>query len=49
MAIRFAEIHPSSDPEALNTEWLILENTGSTPFQTRGCGMTAAFEVLRNK
>jgi hypothetical protein len=40
MAIRFVEIKPAENPEALNTEWVILENDGKTPFNTRGCGMT---------
>jgi hypothetical protein len=40
MAIRFVEIKPSEDPETLNAEWVILENDGKTPFNTRGCGMT---------
>jgi hypothetical protein len=40
MAIRFAEIKAAESSEALNTEWVILENTGKTPFHTRGCGMT---------
>lgn len=40
MAIRFLEIKPAESSEALNTEWVILENTGKTPFSTRGCGMT---------
>jgi hypothetical protein len=40
MAIRFVEIKPAENPEALNTEWVILENVGKTPFNTRGCGMT---------
>ena len=40
MAIRFVEIKPAENPEALNTEWVILENTGKTPFSTRGCGVT---------
>lgn len=40
MAIRFVEIKPADAIEALNTEWVILENTGKTPFSTRGCGMT---------
>jgi hypothetical protein len=40
MAIRFAEIKPAESTEALNTEWVILENVGKTPFSTRGCGMT---------
>jgi hypothetical protein len=40
MAIRFVEIKASENPEALNAEWVILENNGKTPFNTRGCGMT---------
>lgn len=40
MAIRFVEIKPAESTEALNTEWVILENAGTTPFHTRGCGMT---------
>ena len=40
MAIRFVEIKAADTSEALNTEWVILENTGKTPFSTRGCGMT---------
>jgi hypothetical protein len=40
MAIRFVEIKASENPETLNAEWVILENVGKTPFNTRGCGMT---------
>jgi hypothetical protein len=40
MAIRFVEIKASDTPETLNAEWVILENNGKTPFNTRGCGMT---------
>jgi hypothetical protein len=40
MAIRFVEIKPSESPETLNAEWVILENDGKAPFNTRGCGMT---------
>lgn len=40
MAIRFVEIKASDNPETLNAEWVILENNGKTPFNTRGCGMT---------
>jgi hypothetical protein len=40
MAIRFVEIKAADNPEALNSEWVILENDGKTPFNTRGCGMT---------
>jgi hypothetical protein len=42
MAIRFVEIHASSDPELLNNEWIVLENAGTLPFNTRGCGMTVS-------
>jgi len=40
MAIRFVEIKASEHSEALNSEWVILENDGKIPFNTRGCGMT---------
>ena len=40
MAIRFVEIKPADSAETLNSEWVILENAGKTPFNTRGCGMT---------
>jgi hypothetical protein len=40
MAIRFVEIKAAENPEHLNSEWVILENVGKTPFNTRGCGMT---------
>jgi hypothetical protein len=40
MAIRFVEIKASENSEALNSEWVILENDGKVPFNTRGCGMT---------
>jgi hypothetical protein len=40
MPIRFAEIKPAENTEALNTEWVVLENDGKSPFNTRGCGMT---------
>ena len=40
MAIRFVEIKASENPETLNSEWVVLENDGKAPFNTRGCGMT---------
>ena|SRR6185503_12691182 len=42
MAIRFVEIHASADPETLNGEWVVIENDGKMPFNTRGCGMTVS-------
>lgn len=44
MAIRIVEIHPADQPEALNTEWLIVENDGEKPFSTRNCNL-----VVRRK
>lgn len=40
MAIRFVEIKAAENADALNSEWVILENAGKSPFNTRGCGMT---------
>jgi len=40
MAIRFVEIKAADNAESLNSEWVVLENAGKTPFSTRGCGMT---------
>jgi hypothetical protein len=40
MAIRFASIKAAESDDALNSEWVVLENSGKTPFHTRGCGMT---------
>jgi hypothetical protein len=42
MAIRFVEIHAATDPEQLNTEWVVVANDGKMPFNTRGCGMTVS-------
>jgi len=39
-AIRFVEIKAAESTEALNTEWVTIENAGKTAFSTRGCGMT---------
>ena len=40
MAIRFVEIKAAENAESLNSEYVVLENVGKTPFNTRGCGMT---------
>jgi hypothetical protein len=42
MAIRFVELHAATDPEQLNTEWIVVENHGAQPFNTRGCGITVS-------
>lgn len=40
MAIRFVEIKAAENADALNSEWVILQNDGKQPFNTRGCGVT---------
>lgn len=40
MAVRFVEIKASDNPDTLNAEWVIVENSGKTPFNMRGVGMT---------
>jgi hypothetical protein len=40
MGIRFVEIKASENAETLNAEWVVLQNDGKNPFNTRGCGMT---------
>jgi hypothetical protein len=40
MALKFVFIHPAQEPEALNTEWFILENTGEKPFSTKNCTLS---------
>ena len=40
MAIRFVEIKPAASEDALNSEWVVIQNDGKTSFNTRGCGMT---------
>src|SRR5512146_2130692 len=42
MALVFREIHPGSNPELLNEEWFVVENTGANPINTKGCTMTRA-------
>jgi hypothetical protein len=49
MAIRIAEIHAATDANQLNTEWVVLENDGKAPFQTRGCGMTVGMRGEKKK
>ena len=49
MAIRFVEIHAASEPDKLNTEWVVLANDGKQPFQTRGCGMTVGMRGSAKK
>jgi hypothetical protein len=39
MAIRIVKINPAQDKDALNTEWFIVENSGSKPFSTKNCAL----------
>ena len=40
MALKIVEIHPAVEPDALNTEWFVLENAGEKPFQTKNCTLS---------
>lgn len=42
MALVFRELHASSNPEALNEEYFLLENTGSNVVNAHGCVFTVA-------
>lgn len=42
MALKIVEIHPAVEPDALNTEWFILENGGEKPFQTKNCTLSVS-------
>lgn len=40
MALKIVEIHSADTPEALNTEWFIIENTGEKAFSTKHCTLS---------
>jgi hypothetical protein len=40
MPLVIRELHPSSKPELLNEEWLVVENTGPNPWNAHGCALT---------
>jgi hypothetical protein len=40
MALKITRIHPAEEPEALNTEWFMLENTGEKAFSTKNCTLS---------
>jgi hypothetical protein len=42
MTIRITEFHAADAPSALNTEWLIVENTGDKPFSTKNCTLAVS-------
>lgn len=49
MAIRIIEIHAADEPEALNTEWFIVENQGQRPFTTRNCSLVVSKKGSKKK
>ncbi|MEM9489754.1 MAG: hypothetical protein AAGC55_11450 [Myxococcota bacterium] len=49
MAIRIVEIRAADTPEALNTEWFILENSGQRPFNTRNCTLTVSMKGKKKR
>ncbi|MCG8416898.1 MAG: hypothetical protein MJE77_03000 [Proteobacteria bacterium] len=49
MAIRIVEIHAAEKPDALNTEWFIVENNGQRPFSTRNCSLTVSVKGKKKR
>ena len=42
MPLMIKELHPAKTPDALNEEWLLLENTGPNAINAAGCAVTVA-------
>jgi hypothetical protein len=42
MALLFRELHRAPHADALNEEWMILENTGPGIVKAQGCSLTVA-------
>ena len=40
MPLSIVEIHPAVEPDALNTEWFVLENSGDKPFSIKNCTLS---------
>jgi hypothetical protein len=36
------ELHPAPSKDALNEEWIVLENTGPNPVTAQGCSLSVA-------
>ena len=49
MPLTIVEIHPAVEPDALNTEWFILENTGDKPFATKNCTLSVTRRGQKKK
>jgi hypothetical protein len=49
MALKIIEIHPAAEPEALNTEWFVLENDGDKPFSTKNCTLSVTRKNSKKK
>jgi hypothetical protein len=49
MALSIVEIHPAVEPDALNTEWFVLENTGDKPFSTKNCTLSVSRSGAKKK
>jgi len=42
MPLVFRTLHKPKDPDALNEEWMVLENTGPNAVTAQGCALTVA-------
>jgi hypothetical protein len=46
-ALAFRMLHAAPTAEALNEEWMLLENTGGNSINSRGCALTIAVNEHR--
>jgi hypothetical protein len=49
MSLVFREIHPAPEENHLNQEWVVLENTGTQPFNSAGLSVLVAQPKLGAK
>ena len=49
MALKIVEIHPADEPEALNTEWFVIENAGDKAFSTKNCSLSVSRKGMKKR
>jgi len=47
MSLKIQALHGSSEPDKLNTEWMVVVNHGEQPFNAEGCSITVAKGTAR--
>lgn len=49
MNLKIVEIHAAKDNKALNSEWIVVENIGESPFSTRNCTLSVSAKGSKRK